>query len=140
MTGAAGQEAYHALCAYTLTLHDPAFIHQHVVDAHAAQAADAGTKPIALSFALAGLYLHVEHGLSGREVQRAHMRMARARHAWPAFALPAHRGSMTAADVMARPEGPGRDAAIDAWCASVWEAFGASRPAVIALLERHAIR
>jgi len=65
-------EAYDALCAYTLTRGDAAFIHQHVVDAFAAQSADEATKPITLTFALVGLYLHVERQFTGREVQRAH--------------------------------------------------------------------
>ena len=51
------EAAYHELCYYTLTLGDPAFIHQHVVDAFAAQQADEQTKPIKVTFALVGLYL-----------------------------------------------------------------------------------
>lgn len=46
--------AYDELQAYTLAHGDPAFIHQHVVDAWAAQHADEETKPIALTFALVG--------------------------------------------------------------------------------------
>jgi uncharacterized protein DUF5946 len=60
------------LSAYTLTHSDPAFIHQHVVDAFAAQSADDTTKPITLTFALVGLYLHVEKGRTGRRVQLVH--------------------------------------------------------------------
>src|SRR5947208_5045046 len=109
-------EAYDELCAYTLTHGDPAFIHQHVVDAFAAQTANAQTKPIALTFALAGLFLHVERAVSGRQVQRFHMQMARKKRPWPAVFLPADRGAMTAADVMAAPAGPERDRAVDRWC------------------------
>ena len=47
---------------------DPAFIHQHVMDAWAVQTADELTKPIQLTFALVGLYLHVEMAFSGRQV------------------------------------------------------------------------
>jgi hypothetical protein len=54
------EEAYHGLCCYTLAHGDPSFIHQHVVDAFAAQTADDRTKPIKLALALIGLYLHVE--------------------------------------------------------------------------------
>src|SRR5262249_34900967 len=64
---------YHELCYYTLAHGDPSFIHQHVVDAFAAQNSGEHDKPIRLTFALVGLYLHVERGLSGRQVQRAHM-------------------------------------------------------------------
>jgi hypothetical protein len=53
------EDAYHALCSYTLARRDAEFIHQHVVDAYMAQRADERTKPIALTFALVGLYLTV---------------------------------------------------------------------------------
>src|SRR6266480_1424634 len=99
------QDAYHELAAYTLTHGDLTFIHQHVVDAWMAQHADEGTKPIGLTFALVGLYLHLEQGFSGRQVQRAHMQMGRQKRPWPRFALPAQRGAVTAIDVMAAPEG-----------------------------------
>jgi len=52
-----------------------------------AQHADTGTKPIGLTFALAGLYLHVECGFTGRHVQRAHMVMGERKRTWPAFVL-----------------------------------------------------
>ncbi len=133
------ENAYHELSAYTLTHGDLTFIHQHVVDAWAAQHAVAGGKPIGLAFALAGLFLHLERSFSGRQVQRAHMTMARRKREWPAFAMPAERGSITAIDVMAAPEGPERDKAIDDWCRSVWEAFAVNRPAIEALLREYAI-
>jgi Family of unknown function (DUF5946) len=129
------QDAYDELQSYTLSLGDPAFIHQHVVDAWAAQHADEKTKPIGLTFALVGLYLHVEKGFSGKQVQRAHMALARHKRAWPSFALPPERGSITANIVMAKEAGPARDEAIDDWSKSVWEAFRDSREAVVALLE-----
>jgi Family of unknown function (DUF5946) len=132
-------DAYHELSAYTLTHGDLTFIHQHVVDAWAAQHADEGTKPIGLTFGLVGLYLHLEKGFSGRRVQRAHMEMARRKREWPAFALPAQRGRITAIEVMAAPEGPERDQAIDEWCRSVWNAFAVNRPAVEELLRQYQI-
>jgi hypothetical protein len=39
------RDAYDELCAYTLSSGDPAFIHQHVVDAFAAQRASAAGRP-----------------------------------------------------------------------------------------------
>jgi hypothetical protein len=135
------QAAYNELCGYTLTHFGPAFIHQHVVDAFAAQSASEQTKPITLTFALVGLYLHVEKNYSGKQVQRVHMQLARRKREWPSFALPPpqDRGGMTAADVIAAPAGPDRDAAIDAWCASVWEAFRDSHRAVADLLRQYEI-
>jgi hypothetical protein len=117
------REAYHELCAYTLAHGDPAFIHQHVVDAFAAQTADEHTKPITLTFALIGLYLHVERHFTGKRVQQAHQYLARERRSWPSFALPQERGSPTALEVLARPAGVARDEAIHEWCEAVWEAF-----------------
>lgn len=133
------QDAYHELCAYTLAHGDRTFIHQHVVDAFTAQQAGAATRPIAITFALVGLYLHVELGWSGRQVQRAHMRLARHKRSWPAFALPDERGSITPVDVLAAPAGPARDEAIDAWCASVWSAYAGARPVVDALLRQEGV-
>jgi hypothetical protein len=136
----AEENAYHELCAYTLTHGDPAFIHQYVVDTYMAQHADERTKPIGITFALVGLYLHLEKNLNGRQVQLAHMKLGREKHPWPPFPLPADRGTMTAIDVLAQPPGPARDKAIDAWCASVWAAYReGSRQTVIDLLRQYGI-
>ena len=131
------REAYDELCGYTLTHGNVAFIHQHVVDAWAAQHATPESKPIGITFALAGLYLHVERQLTGRQVQLAHMRMARQKRSWPTFVLPEDRGAMTALDVMRAPEGEERDKAIHAWAESVWRAFSMNRPTVVSLLEEY---
>lgn len=128
------QDAYHELCCYTLSHRNPSFLHQHVVDAFAAQHANNQTKPITLTFALVGLYLHVERGLSGRQVQRVHMALARRKRVWPSFPAPPDRGAMTVADVLATEPGAGRDESIHAWCACVWEAFCGHRRAVVELL------
>lgn len=133
------REAYDELCAYTLSRRDAAFIHQHVVDAYAAQTADPHTKPITLAFALIGLLLRVERRLTGRRVQQIHQRLTMRRRAWPRFPLPANRGAMTAADVLRVTPGPERDVAIDHWCASVWAAYQESHEAVTALLRRSGI-
>jgi hypothetical protein len=46
---------------------------------------------------------------------------------------------MNAIDVMAAPAGPARDAAIDAWCASVWHACAEHRQTVVDLLKEYRI-
>ena len=135
----ADQESYDALCCYTLQHGDATFIHQHVVDAFAAQQADERTKPIGLVFALVGLYLHVERDFTGKQVQRAHMTLAVRKRQWPAIVLPSGRGRMTAADVLAIPEGQARDSAIDDWCRSVWAEFAANRQTLVALLREYGI-
>jgi len=133
------RDAYDQLCAYTLTHGGAAFMHQHVVDAFAAQSADAHSKPIGVTFALVGLYLHVERAFTGRQVQRTHMLMGRRKRSWPAFILPEQRGAITARTVVHAPEGLDRDKAIDEWCASVWNAFGQNRQTVIDLLNEYGI-
>jgi hypothetical protein len=127
-------QQHHELCAYSLTHRDPAFLHQHVVDAFAAQRATASTKPITLTFALVGLYLHVEKNQTGKQVQRVHVLLARRRKNWPRFDLPVVRGAVTVSDVMGAPAGRARDAMIDMWCASVWAAYHASREQVAELI------
>src|SRR5262245_281576 len=133
------QHAYEELQCYTLGRRDLTFIHQHVVDAWAAQHADSNSKPIGLAFALVGLYLHVERGFTGRQVQRVHMVLSQRSRSWPSFPLPSERSVITALEVMAAPPGPRRDQAIDAWCASVWNVFSVCRRAVAELMEQHGI-
>lgn len=128
-------ETFHQLSFYTLAHGDPAFIHQLAVDAFAAQNASESSKPIYVVFSLLGLYLHLEHGFTGKQVQRAHMQLARVRRAWPQISLPADRGEITVHHVLAQPSGPERDAAIERWCASVWNACRSCRPFVAALAE-----
>ena len=132
-------EAYDALCAYTLTHGNIAFTHQHVVDAGAAWRATPASKPIGIAFALVGLYLRVEKGFTGRQVQRIHMQLAQRKQQWPTFPLPATRGMFGPLDVMGKPEGVERDQAIDAWCASLWQAYAGSRNAVIQMLRENGI-
>lgn len=132
--------AYDALCCYTLARGDAAFLHQHVVDAQIAQQADEKTKPIGITFALVGLYLHVEHGVTGRDIQRAHMILGRQKQPWPSFALPRSRGAITPADVMQAPEGSERDRVIDEWCASVWREYApTARNTIVELLRERGL-
>lgn len=133
------QQAIDELSCYSLAHGDPSFIHQYVVDAFAAQTCNESDKPIKLAFALVGLYLHVEKGRTGKQVQMAHMKLARRKQIWPTIPLPQSRGSITVDDVLAAPEGPERDEMIHHWCASVWEAFSDSRPLVETLLAENQI-
>jgi len=128
------QDLFHKLSYYTLSHPDPSFIHQHIVDAFAAQRADGKTKRIALTFALVGLYLHLEKGYTGRRVQLAHMEMARTKRDWPAIELPDERGDVTVSDVLAAPPGAERDSMIDTWCASVWGAYKQSHAQIARLV------
>jgi len=129
------QEMFYELSCYTQTHPDPSFIHQYAVDAFAAQQAGENTKPITLAFALIGLYLHLEKNYSGREVQIAHVKLAKHRKQWPSFDLPEYRGNIRIFDVIAAPKGPERDKAIRKWSASVWKAYSKSHKEVADLVE-----
>jgi hypothetical protein len=131
--------AYDRLYVYSGSRGRETFILQLVTDAHCAQFATETTKPIAIVFALIGLFLHVERHYSGLEVQRVHMRLGRQKHVWPTLILPTARGIMTAEDVLKVPEGPERDAAISEWCRSVWEAYRPVRQQIVDLLRKHQI-
>jgi len=128
------QDQYNELAYYTLSLRDEYFIHQHIVDAFTAQTATEETKPIAITFALAGLYLFVEKGFTGKQVQRMHMKMGKKKREWPKFVLSENRGEITVIDVLHSPVGLQRDEMIKKWCMSVWNAYSASHKKVAALL------
>lgn len=131
------QQAYDELYAYSMGR--PGFILQHVVDAHAAQTATPQTKSMGLTFALVGLFLRVERHFSGQQVQSAHMRLAQRKQDWPRISLPDDKGRLTPLTIMDVSAGPERDKAIDAWCASVWDAFSQSRDRVIQIVRAHGI-
>jgi hypothetical protein len=120
------QDFYHELSYYTLAHPDPSFIHQHIVDAYAAQHADESAKPIGVVFALIGLYLHVEKNFTGRQVQKAHMMLAKRPRQWLRPHLAQERGAITVRNVVAAAPGQSRDAMIHKWCASVWGAWNES--------------
>ena len=131
----AEQAALTELTAWTLSLRDGDFIHQHVVDAWAAQHAHQNSKPVSVAFALIGLYLYLERGYSGRQVQQAHMRLAQprgrgaGRKDWPLFPLPTRRASITIVDVVSAPVTQ-RAEAIERWCGAVWDSWQDSQQVV----------
>ena len=128
------QELYDELALYTLELRDPEFIHQHIVDAYAVQNAGPTSKPIGIVFGLIGLYLHLEKNFTGRQVQRAHMQLARRRRHWTAPPLPDQpRAAIHVADVVATPPGPERNAMIHRWCEAVWQDWRHARHEMEAL-------
>ncbi|MGC1418078.1 MAG: DUF5946 family protein [Candidatus Acidiferrum sp.] len=124
---------------YVYTMGRPGFILQHVADAFTLQTATRETKPIALVFGLAGLYLHLEKQFSGRQVQQLHMKMARFKRDWPAIQLPEDRGNISVLDVLAAAPRPQRDSAIDDWCRSVWTAYAGNRPTIVSLMREYQI-
>ena len=108
------------LSAYTLTHGDPKFIHQHAVDTWQLQHAMPSKSNIGIAFSLAGLYLALEKGSTGRQVQLAHMELGRTKRNWGDFQIPSSRATMTVFDVLRTEAGPARDATLMRWAASVW--------------------
>lgn len=122
------------LYSYTLQHPDRSFIHQNAVDAYACHYANERTKAITIVFGLVGLYLYLEKGYSGKQVQKAHMQLAKRLKDWVRPQLPKERGSVTIADVVGAPRGKQRDALIREWCASVWNAWREDRGQIVALV------
>jgi hypothetical protein len=129
-------ELYNQLAYYTISHPDPSFLHQHVVDAYAAQCACEDSRTIQIVFALVGLYLYLEKGFSGRKVQKAHMQLAKRRRNWERPALPAARGAIGIVDVLAAAPGEPRDRLIGEWCRSVWNAWRTERDPIVSLVEK----
>ena len=117
-------DVYHQLSVRTLQRGDAGFLHQHAVDAYAAQHRGATSKPIGVFFALAGLYLALERGYNGREVQLAHLRMAKGDRNWPVFDPPRERGEVNVLGV------DDLDRDLPRWMASVWAAWSHERDRV----------
>jgi len=132
----ADEDLYNEMAYYTLAHSSPSFLHQHVVDAFTAQHADETTKPIAIVFALIGLYLFLEKDFSGRQVQKAHMQLAKRRKDWPRLQIPREGGRVSIANALAAEPGQARDAKIREWCVSVWHAWGESRNQIADLVKK----
>jgi hypothetical protein len=111
------------LTAYTVTRGNIAFIHQHLVDAYAAQHVKENARAIGVAFALIGLYLACERGYTGRQVQHMHMLLANRSKTWPHFTPPPLRDALTVLDVLQTPPGETRDHMLHQWTQSVWNAW-----------------
>jgi len=131
-------DLYNDLLFYTLSHPDPEFfIHQYAVDAFAAQNVDENTKNITLLYAVAGLYLAVERGFSGKEVQNAHLIFSKEKSDMPLIIPPENRGEITIKNVLEAEPGIARDEMILHWCASVWEAYQNNRDSIISYCQKH---
>jgi hypothetical protein len=131
---------YGELTGYTIasaqTRRDNVFIHQHLVDAYAAQHADEHQPPITVAFGLIGLYLAFEKGYTGKQVQHMHMLLAQRSKVWPTFERPMQTGALTVQDVLLAQPGDERDATLRRWGQSVWDAWSQQHAQVQALIER----
>jgi hypothetical protein len=119
-------------------------VQQLTVDAYAAQHASrevgGDVPPIAVAYALVGLHLALDRGVSGLEVRAAHQRMGKPDPSWPRLPAPARTGAMTVFEVAAAGvmvgSVAGHATAVRAWAAAVWQAWAAQRARVAALTDR----
>lgn len=118
------QEMCDELNAYTLEYAGAEFVHQHLVDAYAAQHISRDSKPVKQAAALVGLYLFVERGYTGRQVQQAHMALGNKMKQWTLWEPPCERAGLTVMDPLKVPAGVQRDEAIKQWARAVWTMWG----------------
>ena len=126
---------YDELSAFTLSSGDKDFIHQLAVDAYAAQHSGPQVKPISIAFALIGPFLVFERGYTGRQVQLAHMALAKTRRQWPLFNRPITKARLTIFDALAGLTAQNYQAQIKSWAESVWEVWHSEHQAVSRLLD-----
>lgn len=129
-------ERYGELSVYTLSLGDPGFIHQHAVDAYEAQHGGPEVKPISTVFGLIGLYLAIEKGYTGKQVQNAHIALANRNKTWPLLLPPVYVWPMTVADVLASAEAD-RKEKIMKWAEIVWDGWRHNHALVRELAARY---
>jgi hypothetical protein len=109
------------LSFYTVSKQDAEFIHQYAVDAYEAQHAGGKTRNITAAFGLIGLYLALEKGYTGKQVQQAHMQIAKIRKDWSRLEPPVRPAQLTVMDVLKAPDGMEKDTMIRQWMKAVWE-------------------
>lgn len=123
------------LTGYTVNRGDLTFVHQHLVDSYGAQHVGPQSKPIGVAFALMGLYLALEKGYTGKQVQYLHMLLARRSKQWPTFPRPEGTGALTVHDVLLASPGEPRDKMLMRWAAAVWDIWAPQHDRVRRLFE-----
>lgn len=108
------------LSDFTLSLQDADYIHQLASDAYTAQHSSLKLKPITMCFALIGLYLAVERGYTGKQVQQTHMALGLHALEWPRFYVPGKWGNLTVLDVLQSPTEQ-HVSMIKKWAKTVWD-------------------
>ena len=128
------RDLYNELSLYTLAHPDPRFLHQHIVDAYGASHVGPESKLILGSASLIGLYLFVEKGYTGKQVQNAHVELGNNMKEWPRFVLPKEKASITVLDALRAREGEERDRVIEEWARAVWDMWKSEHETVRASL------
>jgi hypothetical protein len=132
-------ELYGELAANNMAEMDPFFHHQLCVDAYGAQHSGGPVKPITTVFSLVGLYLAVERGFTGRQVQNAHMKLAKKAEKgaeWPRLEPPERTWEITVSDVMCAEAGNSRKEMIKKWAETVWRSWAHQHDRIRTLCEK----
>ena len=108
--------------------------HKLTVDTYGAQHAGRSAARIGVAFALIGLRLSLDEGLSGEEVRDAHQYLAATFKDWPEFAPPAEPTWMTVYEVALATSPDDHARLVHRWVAEVWAAWEQVRENVVALL------
>ena len=116
---------------------DATFPYQLVVDAYGAQHAGPLSRPIGTAFALIGLYLVLECGFTGKDVQQVHTYLAQRTKGWPGFNPPATPSPVTILDVVRCPSGAARMAMLRTWTRAVWGCWAADHDRIARLVADH---
>ncbi|PPD57652.1 DUF5946 family protein [Dehalogenimonas etheniformans] len=128
---------YDELSCFTLNQADAEFTHQLIVDAYCAQHAGPKVKTISIAFSLIGLYLVFERDYTGRQVQLAHMALAKQSKQWHRFNPPPMTGTLTVSNVLNSINGENYRKNIHDWAGSVWTAWASTHTQVAELAKRY---
>ena len=128
---------YDELSAFTLTVADTDFTHQLIVDTYCAQHVGPNVRTISIAFSLIGLYLVIERGYTGRQVQLAHMALAAKSKTWPHFNPPPQTSTMTVFDVVNGINVDNYLKRVHEWAGSVWKAWESSHSDVADLAMKY---
>lgn len=112
--------------------------HQTCVDAYTAQHVGPETRPITIWFALNGLYLVLERGLTGIQARQAHGRLANSVPSteWSRLDPPSEPGALTVLEVALSATPAEQAGAAERWGASVWQAWAHVHDDVRAMTDR----
>ena len=97
--------------------------HQLMVDTYAAQHVGERTPAMSAAFALIGLHLALELGMTGIEVRNCHQYLARHFREWPRYERSSDTGSLTVMDVAKAHSVRARSELMVGWAAAVWSSW-----------------
>lgn len=81
------------------------------------------SRPISTVFGLIGLHLALEKGYTGRQVQLAHMKIAKRRKDWPRLEPSSPGAELTVVSVLQATTDAEKERMLMSWAASVWKSW-----------------